>query len=71
MAPLHFGNWGGLPVKVLWCLLGLAPGTLGATGFLMWWNRVLRRRWRAWQTIRIAAVPGGALARPQDSRSQQ
>jgi uncharacterized iron-regulated membrane protein len=68
MAPLHFGNWGGLPVKILWCLLGLAPGTLAATGFLMWWNRVLRRRWRAWQTLRIVAVPERALASPQDSQ---
>jgi uncharacterized iron-regulated membrane protein len=40
---LHFGNFGGTPVKILWCLLGLAPMALFGTGALMWWNRVLRR----------------------------
>ncbi|HEU0120851.1 MAG TPA: PepSY-associated TM helix domain-containing protein [Bryobacteraceae bacterium] len=46
---LHFGNFGGAPVKVLWTVLGLAPALLFVTGFLMWWNRVLSKRWRAWQ----------------------
>ena len=39
---LHFGTFGGWPVKALWTLLGLAPAVLFITGFLMWWNRVLR-----------------------------
>jgi uncharacterized iron-regulated membrane protein len=34
--PLHFGNFGGWPVKVLWCLGGLAPGVLAVSGFLVW-----------------------------------
>lgn len=38
--PLHYGTFGGLTVKVLWCLGGLTPGLLGITGFLIW----LRRR---------------------------
>ena len=37
--PLHFGTFGGLPVKILWCLGGLTPGILAVTGFLMWWKR--------------------------------
>lgn len=40
-APLHFGTFGGLPVKILWCLGGLAPGLLAVSGFSIWW---LRRR---------------------------
>ncbi len=40
---LHFGNFGGMPIKILWCIIGLAPVVLFATGLLMWWNRVLRR----------------------------
>jgi uncharacterized iron-regulated membrane protein len=43
---LHFGNFGGMPGKILWCLLGLAPVALFGTGFLMWWNRVLSREAR-------------------------
>ncbi|MBI2514014.1 MAG: PepSY domain-containing protein [Opitutae bacterium] len=37
--PLHFGSFGGLPVKLLWCLGGLAPGALALTGFAIWWQR--------------------------------
>jgi uncharacterized iron-regulated membrane protein len=39
--PLHYGTFGGLPVKILWCLGGLTPGTLAITGFVIW--RVRRR----------------------------
>lgn len=44
---LHFGNFGGWPVKALWTLLGLAPVFLFVTGSIMWWNRVLSREARA------------------------
>ncbi len=40
--PLHFGTFGGLPVKILWSLGGLAPGVLAVTGFAIWYSR--RRR---------------------------
>lgn len=38
-APLHYGTFGGLPVKILWCLGGLAPGVLAVTGFAIWRRR--------------------------------
>lgn len=47
MYPLHFGTLWGLPVKILWCLLGLSLPVLSITGLLMYWNRYLRTRWRA------------------------
>jgi uncharacterized iron-regulated membrane protein len=37
--PLHFGDFGGLGSKVLWCLAGLAPGALLISGALIWWHR--------------------------------
>lgn len=37
--PLHFGDFGGLPVKLLWALGGLAPGALALTGFAIWRQR--------------------------------
>lgn len=40
--PLHYGTFGGLPVKILWCLGGLTPGALAVTGFVVW--RLRRRR---------------------------
>jgi uncharacterized iron-regulated membrane protein len=43
--PLHYGSFGGFPLKLAWALLGLAPAVLFATGAVMWWNRVLRRKW--------------------------
>ena len=44
--PLHYGNFGGLPLKLLWVLLGLSPPLLFTTAAIMWWNRVLRKKWR-------------------------
>lgn len=37
--PLHFGNWGGIPIKILYCLFGLAPAILSITGFIIWQRR--------------------------------
>jgi uncharacterized iron-regulated membrane protein len=40
---LHFGRFYGLPMKILYTVLGLALPVLFVTGALMWWNRVLRK----------------------------
>lgn len=49
-APLHFGYYGGLPVKAIYCLFGVAGGvitTTGATlGLLKSWKRWRARRGR-------------------------
>lgn len=37
--PLHFGNFGGLAVKLIWCILGLMPGLLAVSGFIVWLKR--------------------------------
>jgi uncharacterized iron-regulated membrane protein len=42
LSRLHFGRFGGWPVKALWTVLGLIPLLLFITGAVMWWNRVLR-----------------------------
>ena len=39
MEPLHFGKYAGLPNKLLWVLLGLAPAFFFVSGALLWWNR--------------------------------
>jgi len=41
---LHFGRYGGLPMKTAWAVLGLAPAALFVTGAIMWWHRVVRPR---------------------------
>jgi uncharacterized iron-regulated membrane protein len=45
---LHFGRFN-RGTEALWTVLGLAPAVLAATGALMWWRRVLRRKVRQWR----------------------
>lgn len=42
--PLHVGNFGGIPIKVLYVLIGLTPGLLSVTGFLLWWRGARKPR---------------------------
>ena len=44
MARFMSPGWPGVIARVPWLLLGLAPGLLFLTGFLMWWNRVASKR---------------------------
>lgn len=37
--PLHFGDYGGLGLKILWALLDLATIWVLATGLVLWWKR--------------------------------
>ncbi len=37
--PLHFGYFGGLITKIIWCLAGFAPAALSLTGVLMFFKR--------------------------------
>jgi uncharacterized iron-regulated membrane protein len=36
MYPLHFGNYGGVLIKIIYSILGLAPSALSISGFLLW-----------------------------------
>lgn len=37
--PLHYGNFGGLPVKIVYGLAGCAPAVLAISGVMIWWQR--------------------------------
>ncbi|MBT0585980.1 PepSY-associated TM helix domain-containing protein [Alteromonas oceanisediminis] len=39
MFPLHFGNFGGIFVKLLWTLLGVSTALLPLSGMMMWIER--------------------------------
>jgi uncharacterized iron-regulated membrane protein len=39
LSKLHFGTFGGLAIKALWAVLGLAPAVLSVTGMFMFWKR--------------------------------
>lgn len=56
LAYLHFGRINGIGIpcrgpglcdmttKLVWALFGLAPAALFVTGTMMWWNRVVRKK---------------------------
>jgi uncharacterized iron-regulated membrane protein len=58
LAYLHFGRINGIGIpcsgpglcdqttKLIWAVFGLAPAGMFVTGAVMWWNRVVRRRFR-------------------------
>lgn len=37
-APIHYGEFGGFPIKALWALVGLTPSILFVTGLIVWWR---------------------------------
>ncbi|MCP8898503.1 PepSY-associated TM helix domain-containing protein [Gilvimarinus xylanilyticus] len=39
MYPLHFGDFGGLLVKVIWALLGIGTALVAVTGMMIWVER--------------------------------
>lgn len=45
MAQLHVGRFNGF-TQALWAVVGLIPAVSAVTGALMWWNRVLRKKFR-------------------------
>jgi uncharacterized iron-regulated membrane protein len=43
-APFHFGNYGGLPLKIIYCFFGFMPAVLSLTGFLIWRKKVQKEK---------------------------
>ncbi|MGV0026870.1 PepSY-associated TM helix domain-containing protein [Phormidesmis priestleyi] len=37
--PIHYGTFGGLPTRIFYVFVGLAPTILMITGVVMWWHR--------------------------------
>jgi uncharacterized iron-regulated membrane protein len=56
--PLHFGDYGGLPLKLIWALLTLATIWVLWTGLLLW----LRRRPHGAEAERVATAAGATAA---------
>ena len=38
LSPIHYGQFGGIPIKAAWALLGLTPVLLFVTGLIAWWR---------------------------------
>lgn len=60
-APLHFGDYGGMPLKIIWALLDIAAIVVLVSGLYLW----LGRR-RVPIERRIAALREGGLAEVQE-----
>jgi uncharacterized iron-regulated membrane protein len=56
---VHFGDFGGVLVQILWALLGLVPVVLVITAYTMWWHRSLKKKW-AMLTVRADLHGSGA-----------
>lgn len=52
--PLHFGDYGGLPLKIIWAMMTLATIWVLWTGFLLWW-----RRGRGQTDLRVDEISDG------------
>ncbi|MEK6396926.1 MAG: PepSY-associated TM helix domain-containing protein, partial [Terriglobus sp.] len=46
LGPLHFGTQWGIAVKIIWFLLGISLAVLSITGPIMYWNRILAKKWK-------------------------
>lgn len=57
LPPVHYGEVGGLPTRLLAFVGGLAPGGLYATGVVLWWRRRRRARARQASPRAVADAP--------------
>lgn len=68
--PLHFGNFGGIFVKLLWTFLGLATALLPLSGMMMWLSKRTRGSnpslsivaYQRWNRVIIGSCGGLVLA---------
>lgn len=63
--PLHFGDYGGLPLKILWALLDLATIVVLLSGLYLWFSRIRAARG---QLRRLGAGAGPAPALPEEAQ---
>lgn len=62
--PLHFGDYGGMPMKILWALLDLATIVVLGSGLYLWLKRKAPRTLEDEAgVVATAQVPQGVLAR--------
>lgn len=59
--PLHFGDYGGMPMKILWALLDIISILVLASGLYVWWKRLKASRNRN-ASLRSEEAPKRQLA---------
>jgi uncharacterized iron-regulated membrane protein len=66
---IHFGDFGGQTIKFLWFVIGLSPALLAVTGLNMWWNRVLKKKWRKLKSAATHPISAPTLIPEESTRS--
>jgi uncharacterized iron-regulated membrane protein len=68
LTQLHFGRFDWF-TEALWTIVGLVPAASAVTGALMWWNRVLRKKfWRAYAHAEQAGAADLLIVRERKKR---
>ncbi len=39
LCPLHISSYGGLPIQIIYFIIGFAPVELFITGLIVWWSK--------------------------------
>ncbi|WP_076382943.1 PepSY-associated TM helix domain-containing protein [Filimonas lacunae] len=64
LQPIHFGNFGGIPTKILALLAGMVPLALFITGFIIWYPRWKKQKSRK-ENIQVDADGEAVQAAPK------
>jgi uncharacterized iron-regulated membrane protein len=60
--PFHFGDYGGLPMKILWALADLVTIVVLGSGLYLWWTRRQRAVSATGEVAPPHAQPGNGVA---------
>lgn len=63
LAAIHMAEFGGLPLKLLWVVVGFAPAILFLSGFRLWWRKTVQSQSREGSLSHLTVVS------PQPSRT--
>ncbi|WP_213736232.1 PepSY-associated TM helix domain-containing protein [Bradyrhizobium sp. dw_411] len=58
--PLHFGDYGGLALKLIWALFDLATIVVLATGLYLWMTKAFRKSFARDRNSPISVIPAAA-----------
>ena len=67
--PLHFGDYGGLPLKIIWLILDIITIVVLWTGLMLWWKK--RKHYQTDVTERIVFKRSEYLNKNSNSKESK